>query len=141
MGSTRAKCSNEITSMDSFLSRPVERHRSDCSARRTGGYRGILKDYRAASADSLRIFLGLARRSDAAPLHNASRGIADGSTTQMRRQPAEIKARIAAAFQWASRGVVERPYLQAAAAAILVCGEPPTARMTVVRTPCIRRGV
>jgi len=50
-----------------------------------------LKDYRAASADSLRIFLGLARRSDAA-------ASADGSTTQMRRQPAEIKARIAAAF-------------------------------------------
>src|SRR5712671_5064449 len=105
MGSTRAKCSNEITSMNSFLSRPVERHRSDCSARRTGGYRGILKDYRAASADSLRIFPGLARRSDAAPLHNTSRGMADGSTTQMRRQPAEIKARIAAAFNGLAEAV------------------------------------
>src|SRR5438270_4343518 len=141
MGSTRAKCSNEITSMNSFLSRPVERHRSDCSARRTGGYRGILKDYRAASADSLRIFPGLARRSDAAPLHNTSRGIgrrlyhSDAPPTRG-NQGAHCRG-----LQWTSRGAVERPYLQAAAAAILVCGEPPTARMTVVRTPCIRRGV
>src|SRR5947208_4652584 len=101
MGSTRAKCSNEITSMNSFLSRPVERHRSDCSARRTGGYRGILKDYGAASADSLRIFPGLARRSDAAPLHNASRGIGRRLYHSDAPPPAEIKARIAAAFQWA----------------------------------------
>src|ERR1051326_1136566 len=61
--------------------------------------------------DPLRVIPDLARRPDAAPLHNVSRGTADGSDAQMRRQLIEIKARIAAPCRWTSRDAVEPPYL------------------------------